>query len=43
MSMLARYSRTSMLETMREDYVRTGRAKGLREFVVVGRHALRNS
>lgn len=43
MSMLARYSRTSMLETMREDYIRTGRAKGLREFIVVGRHALRNS
>lgn len=43
MSMLARYSRSSMLETMREDYVRTGRAKGLREFTVVGRHALRNS
>jgi glutathione transport system permease protein len=43
MSMLARYSRSSMLETMREDYIRTGRAKGLREFVVVGRHALRNS
>ncbi|RRJ62574.1 ABC transporter permease subunit [Paenibacillus oralis] len=43
MSMLARFSRSSMLETMREDYIRTGRAKGLREFVVVGRHALRNS
>ncbi|MCU6792020.1 ABC transporter permease subunit [Paenibacillus sp. WQ 127069] len=43
MSMLARYSRSSMLETMREDYIRTGRAKGLHEFVVVGRHALRNS
>ncbi len=43
MSMLARYSRSSMLETLREDYIRTGRAKGLREFVVVGSHALRNS
>lgn len=43
MSMLARFSRASMLETMREDFIRTGRAKGLREFVVVGRHALRNS
>jgi len=32
-----------MLETMREDYIRTGRSKGLREFTVVGRHALRNS
>ncbi|RXZ78773.1 ABC transporter permease subunit [Paenibacillaceae bacterium] len=43
MSMLARFSRTSMLESMREDYIRTARAKGLREFLVVGRHALRNS
>ncbi|MFD7524403.1 ABC transporter permease subunit [Paenibacillus chitinolyticus] len=43
MSMLARFSRSSMLETMREDYIRTGRSKGLREFTVVGRHALRNS
>ncbi len=41
--MLARFSRTSMLESMREDYIRTGRAKGLHEFIVVGRHALRNS
>ncbi|GIP22879.1 MULTISPECIES: ABC transporter permease subunit [Paenibacillus] len=43
MSMLARFSRSSMLETMREDYIRTGRSKGLREVIVVGRHALRNS
>ncbi len=43
MSMLARYSRSSMLETLREDYIRTGRAKGLREYVVISRHALRNS
>ncbi|RED63881.1 ABC transporter permease subunit [Cohnella lupini] len=43
MSMIARFSRSSMLETMREDYIRTARAKGLMEFVVVGRHALRNS
>ncbi|MCZ8513745.1 ABC transporter permease subunit [Paenibacillus filicis] len=43
MSMLARFSRSSMLESMREDYIRTARAKGLRELLVVGRHALRNS
>lgn len=43
MSMIARYSRSSMLETMREDYIRTARAKGVREYLVVGRHALRNS
>ena len=39
----ARYSRSSMLETMQEDYVRTARAKGQRESLVVLRHAFRNS
>ena len=39
----ARVTRSSMLEVMREDYMRTARAKGLKEFVVVGRHALRNA
>ncbi len=43
MSMIARYTRSSMLETMRMEYVRTARAKGLREKIVIGRHALRNS
>jgi ABC-type dipeptide/oligopeptide/nickel transport system permease component len=38
----ARITRTSMLEVLRQDYVRTARAKGLRERVVVYRHALRN-
>ena len=32
-----------MLEVMREDYMRTARSKGLREWVVVGRHALKNA
>jgi peptide/nickel transport system permease protein len=36
-----RFTRTSMLEVLPEDYVRTARAKGLSEGVVVARHALR--
>lgn len=43
MAVLARFSRSSMLETMREDYVRTARAKGQKESLVVFRHAFRNS
>jgi peptide/nickel transport system permease protein len=39
----ARVTRSSMLEVMREDYVRTGRSKGLRERTVIGRHALKNA
>lgn len=39
----ARVTRSSMLEVMREDYLRTARAKGLLEIVVVGRHALKNA
>lgn len=42
-SMLARFSRSSLLETMKADYIRTGRAKGLHESVVIGRHAMKNS
>ncbi|MBM4198020.1 MAG: ABC transporter permease [Gammaproteobacteria bacterium] len=38
----ARMTRSAMLEVMREDYVRTARAKGLRERTVIVRHALRN-
>ncbi len=40
---LARITRTMMLEVLSEDYVRTARAKGLAEFTVVSRHALRNA
>lgn len=40
---LARMTRTAMLEALGADYVRTARAKGLTESVVVGRHALRNA
>ncbi len=39
----SRFTRSSMLEVLRQDYVRTARAKGLRERIVLGRHALRNA
>lgn len=39
----SRFIRASMIETLREDYIRTARAKGLDENVVFYRHALRNS
>jgi oligopeptide transport system permease protein len=40
---IARLMRGSLLEVLRADYIRTARAKGLPERVVVGRHALRNA
>jgi len=40
---LSRYARAGMLEVLRQDYVRTARAKGLSERVVVMKHAFRNS
>ena len=40
---LARYTRSSMLEVINRDYVRTARAKGLNERVTILRHALRNA
>ena len=39
----SRFVRTSMLEVLRQDYVRTARAKGLIERVVIAKHALRNA
>jgi len=42
-SFYSRFVRASMLEVMRQDYVRTARAKGLREQIVVLKHALRNA
>jgi peptide/nickel transport system permease protein len=39
----ARYMRSSMLEVIRLDYIRTARAKGLKESTVVFKHALRNA
>lgn len=41
--MIARMTRSSMLEVMRQDYVRTARAKGMSERVVQLKHALRNA
>jgi oligopeptide transport system permease protein len=43
MAYTARLTRTAMLEVLRQDYVRTARAKGLHERVVVYRHMLRNA
>ncbi|MDY0813411.1 ABC transporter permease [Kitasatospora purpeofusca] len=40
---VARLTRTSLMETMRADYVRTAVAKGLKKRRVIGRHALRNA
>jgi peptide/nickel transport system permease protein len=40
---LARLTRSSMLEVLRQDYVRTARAKGLHERVVMSKHALKNA
>lgn len=42
-AMFVRYTRSSMLEVIRQDYVRTARAKGLSERVVIYKHALRNA
>jgi peptide/nickel transport system permease protein len=43
MAIIARMTRSSMLEVLREDYIRTAHAKGLREQVVLLRHALKNA
>lgn len=40
---IARQTRSSMLEAMEQDYVRTARAKGVAEFWVVSKHALKNA
>lgn len=42
-AVLARLTRASLLQVVREDYIRTARAKGLMERMVIVRHALRNS
>ena len=39
----ARLTRSTMLEVMHEDYIRTARSKGLKELVVIGRHAIKNA
>ena len=43
LAVIARQTRSAMLEVLSEDYVRTARAKGLSSFRVVGVHALRNA
>jgi oligopeptide transport system permease protein len=42
-AIIARLTRASMLEVIRQDYIRTARAKGLRERAIIIRHALKNS
>lgn len=42
-AIVARFTRSSMLEVIRQDYIRTARAKGLSESVVLGKHALKNA
>ena len=42
-AMIARLTRSAVLDVLREDYVRTARAKGVGELWVLGRHALRNA
>jgi peptide/nickel transport system permease protein len=43
MGLLARITRSTMLEVLRQDYIRTARAKGLPTYKVVGKHALKNA
>jgi dipeptide transport system permease protein len=43
LAVIARMTRSAMLEVLSEDYVRTARAKGLSPFRVIGVHALRNA
>ncbi len=42
-AVLMRYVRSSLLEVLGQDYIRTARSKGLRDAVVVGKHALKNA
>ncbi|MDC7234464.1 MAG: ABC transporter permease [Spirochaetales bacterium] len=43
LSFVTRLTRSSMLEVLRQDYVRTARANGLRELSVIGKHAVKNA
>ncbi|MFC7554645.1 ABC transporter permease [Pseudoroseomonas wenyumeiae] len=43
MGLFARMTRAAMLEVLRQDYVRTARAKGMPGWVVIGKHAFRNA
>jgi len=43
MAFVTRLMRTSMIEELNQDYIRTARAKGISEFKVVAKHAMRNA
>ena len=43
LAVVMRMTRSSLLETIRQDYIRTARAKGLKESTVIIKHALRNA
>ena len=43
LAFITRLTRTSVLEVLQQDYIRTAKAKGLTNFVVIGRHALQNA
>lgn len=43
LSFVTRLTRSSMLEVLRQDYIRTARANGISEFKVIGKHALKNA
>lgn len=42
-AIVARMTRSSMLEVVRQDYIRTAQAKGLKSFAIIYKHALRNA
>jgi len=42
-AIIARMTRSTMLEVIRQDYIRTARSKGLQERTIIGRHAVRNA
>jgi peptide/nickel transport system permease protein len=42
-AIIARMTRSSMLEVLRQDYIKTAKAKGLSQFIVIFKHALRNA
>ncbi len=42
-AVVARFTRSSLIEVLKEDYIRTARAKGIKEKIVVWKHAFRNS
>lgn len=43
LAIIARITRSAMLDILSQDYIRTARAKGLKEFWVIGKHALKNA